>query len=243
MNFNNGKNLFAVIQQKKKKTPEIPSDALSQLGEYWLIHHNKDTDENGEKKDHFHLLIKAYKGKSSTNWIKTLADLFQVEEDAISVELMGSEQACMLYMLHSTEDSQKVDGNAIYSVDDVVTNSKAEFERLTKKRLVTDEAILACKSPQELYALVGWEKYTKAQNTVDLYYARVREYDQKAMEIDFLHQQLCDIVHELTLAKSRLYEAEDLIRDENRDLALLERVQGAKASVEGVIGKIIHSEK
>lgn len=239
MDFNNGKNIFAVIQQKKKKTPEIPSDALSQLGEYWLIHHNKDTDENGKLKDHFHLLIKANKGKSSTNWIKTLADLFQVEDDAISVEIMGNERACMLYMLHQTEESQRADGNATYDVEDVLTNAREEFETVVKTRPVTWRNILACQTSEELADLVGWQNFAKAQN----FQKTFRANELERMELDFLHQQLVDIVHELTIARTRLYEAEDLARDEFRDLAMLERIQKADEVLEGVIAKIKSSEK
>lgn len=164
MKFNNGKKISCVIQfQKAKKAPTLPVEALEGLGAYFYILHDKDIDKNGEMKGlHAHLVIFAEKGRSSGNWLTYLSALFQVEEDAISIEIVKNDKGAVQYLIHATKEA-KDEGKYQYDKAEIQTNKKGLLTALLKKQgLPTNEEIASCETEYDLIQLVGWQNYNKA---------------------------------------------------------------------------------
>ena len=164
MKFNNGKKIACVIQfQKAKKAPTLPVEALEGIGYYFYILHDKDTDSNGELKGlHGHLVIFSDKGRSSGSWVAYLSGLFQVEEDAISVEIVKNEKSAVQYLIHATKEA-KDEGKYQYDKSEIQTNKKGLLTELLKTQgLPTNEEIASCKTEYDLIQMVGWQNYNKA---------------------------------------------------------------------------------
>lgn len=207
MNFNNGKKIFVVLQfQKKEKAPTCPVSALSQIGFFSYILHDKDTTENGEKKGlHAHLYLDAEKGMSSKNWIMILSAIFGITEDAISIEIASCPSKCIKYQLHALPQNVE-DGKYQYQRNEIITNNDKKVDELfnfTEKAKFSDltiEDFYACKDETELFKLVGannfrnalfiWERLgiSKAQSNATL--KELTENMRKTHEyIHFLMQQ------------------------------------------------------
>ena len=207
MNFNNGKKIFVVLQyQKKEKAPTCPVDALSKIGFFSYILHDKDTTENGENKGlHAHLYLEAEKGMSSKNWIMILSAIFGVTEDAISIEIASCPSKCIKYQLHALPQNVE-DGKYQYQRNEIITNDENKVDELfnftekAKFSNLTIEDFYACKDEMDLYNLVGprdfrnalfiWERLgiSKAQSNATL--KELTENMGKAHEyIHFLIQQ------------------------------------------------------
>lgn len=164
MKFNNGKKVSCVIQfQKAKKAPTLPVEALEGIGDYFYILHDKDTDSNGEIKGlHGHLVIFSDKGRSSGSWVTYLSGLFQVDEDAISVEIVKNEKSAVQYLIHATKEA-KDEGKYQYDKSEIQTNKKGLLSDLLKKQgLPTNEEIASCETETELIQMVGWQNYNRA---------------------------------------------------------------------------------
>ena len=164
MKFNNGKKIACVIQfQKAKKAPTLPVEALEGLGAYFYILHDKDTDKNGEFKGlHAHLVIFSDKGRSSGSWIAYLSGLFQVEEEAISIEIVKNDKSAVQYLIHATKEA-KEEGKYQYDKAEIQTNKKGLLTELLKKQgLPTNEELASCETEYDLIQLVGWQNYNKA---------------------------------------------------------------------------------
>ena len=164
MKFNNGKKIACVIQfQKAKKAPTLPVEALEGLGAYFYILHDKDTDKNGEIKGlHAHLVIFAEKGRSSGTWLTYLSALFQVEEDAISIEIVKNDKSAVQYLIHATKEAIE-EGKYQYDKSEIQTNKKGLLTSLLKKQgLPTNDELASCETEYDLIQLVGWQNYNKA---------------------------------------------------------------------------------
>ena len=164
MKFNNGKKIACVIQfQKAKKAPTLPVEALEGIGDYFYILHDKDTHQNGEYKAlHAHLVIFSEKGRSSGSWIAYLSGLFQVGEDAISVEIVKNEKSAVQYLIHATKEA-KEEGKYQYDKSEIQTNKKGLLSDLLKKQgLPTNEEIASCETEYDLIQMVGWQNYNRA---------------------------------------------------------------------------------
>ena len=164
MKFNNGKKIACVIQfQKAKKAPTLPVEALEGIGDYFYILHDKDTHQNGEYKAlHAHLVIFSEKGRSSASWIAYLSGLFQVDADAISVEIVKNEKSSVQYLIHSTKEA-KEEGKYQYDKSEIQTNKKGLLSELLKKQgLPTNEEIASCETEYDLIQMVGWQNYNRA---------------------------------------------------------------------------------
>lgn len=169
MNFNNGKKVFVVVQfQQKEKAPTCPVDALSRCGFFSYILHDKDTTENGENKGlHAHLYIEALKGMSSKNWIEKLAEIFQVENTAISVEIALSPMNCVKYELHLLPQNIE-DGKHQYQRDEIITNDDKKVDdflsmgEIIPINQISVELLEKVPNERELYKLVGLQNFKKA---------------------------------------------------------------------------------
>ena len=164
MKFNNGKKIACVIQfQKAKKAPTLPVEALEGIGDYFYILHDKDIDSKGEIKGlHAHLVIFSEKGRSSGSWVAYLSGLFQVEEDAISVEIVKNDKSAVQYLIHATKEA-KDEGKYQYDKSEIQTNKKGLLTELLKKQgLPTNEELASCETEYDLIQLVGWQNYNKA---------------------------------------------------------------------------------
>ena len=164
MKFNNGKKIACVIQfQKAKKAPTLPVEALEGIGDYFYILHDKDTHQNGEYKAlHAHLVIFSEKGRSSASWIAYLSGLFQVDADAISVEIVKNEKSSVQYLIHATKEA-KEEGKYQYDKSEIQTNKKGLLSELLKKQgLPTNEEIASCETEYDLIQMVGWQNYNRA---------------------------------------------------------------------------------
>ena len=207
MNFNNGKKIFVVLQfQKKEKAPTCPASALSQIGFFSYILHDKDTTENGENKGlHAHLYLEAEKGMSSKNWIMILSAIFGVTEDAISIEIASCPSKCIKYQLHALPQNVE-DGKYQYQRNEIITNNDKKVDELfnfTERAKFSDltiEDFYACKDEEDLFKLVGpsnfrnalfiWERLgiSKAQKNATI--KNLSENMQKTLDyILFLEQQ------------------------------------------------------
>lgn len=207
MNFNNGKKIFSVVQfQQKEKAPTCPASALSEIGFFSYILHDKDTTETGENKGiHCHVYIEAEKGRSSSTWITILSAIFGVAESAVSVEIATSPSKCVKYQLHLLPQNVE-DGKYQYQRNEIITNDDNKVDELinvTERAKFSDLTIddfLACKNLVDLYNLVGprdfrtavfiWEKLGISKTQTDATIKNISENMQKALDyIHFLKKQ------------------------------------------------------
>lgn len=122
--FGNARRICAVIQfQKKGSAPSRLPSSISRLGYCAFMIHDKDVDDNGELKGlHAHLVIEAEHPCGKSTWINTLAVLFDVETDAISVEVCFSISLSLQYLIHMN-DLNKYQ----YSIESIQTNDLKWF--------------------------------------------------------------------------------------------------------------------
>lgn len=151
--FNNSKKVCAVIQfQKRGNVPTLPLEQLSALGRFAFIVHDNDIKEDGTKKGlHGHLVVEAIKGASSDTWIKRLALLFGVENDAVSIECAKNMVGCVRYLTHE-DNSDKTH----YEKTAIKTNSREWLEKNSDyPKALTTKELMGIESEDELIERVS----------------------------------------------------------------------------------------
>lgn len=99
---------------------------------YYGILHDKDYNSSGELKHwHYHLLI-VYKNKiEKMELLENLSKLFDINQNAISIQDMLSFKACIKYLIH-----QGLEDKTLYSECEIITN-----DLLTCHRVLNDIVI------------------------------------------------------------------------------------------------------
>lgn len=199
--FNSGKSIFVVLQLQKVDTKKALSalqekaQELFGLGRYAYILHDKDVLETGEMKGaHVHLALTAEKAKSSRNWIKHFASILDLEEDAVSVEMQGSEKKCLRYLLH-LDDANK----HRYDRSQVVTN----MEDVCKKAWDANSGFVSNPTLEQLeeaykqgakgvYNLVGLASVEKALRVIDRFKVEDERVTYYLNQVNDLYMRLCE---------------------------------------------------
>lgn len=166
-NFNNGKNIFAVVHFNDGKEKE----ALSILSKRSLdclkggflafILHDKDMEGDTPKTPHVHIVLESYKGQSKQNWITELAEGFGVSREAVGVKALGSRRGAVRYLTH-------IDFKDKYQYDpsEVITSSQSIVDACfapVKSSNPTYDELMACNTAKDIYDLVGLSAYPKAK--------------------------------------------------------------------------------
>lgn len=200
--FNNGKNVFCVLQfQKKEKAPTCPVDALSKIGFFSYILHDKDTTENGENKGlHAHLYVEALKGMSKASWLEKLSTIFGIETNAVSVEIAVSPSKCIKYLLHRLESCRE-DGKFQYDEKEIVTNNEELFKEYlttleyTPLNQITLNTMKAIKSKEELFELVGFQNFKKAYDVWKIFDLEKTQTNATIKNLSENMQKTLDYIH------------------------------------------------
>ena len=208
--FNSGKNIFVVLQLQKVEDKKRAFSMLQEkaqelfgLGRYAYILHDKDVLETGELKGpHIHVVLCAEKAKSSQSWIKHFSSLLDLEPEAVSVEMQGSERKCIRYLLHLDDGAKHQ-----YDRSEVVTN----MDSVCKKAWEANSAFVSNPSLEQLqeaykqgakglYNLVGLTAFEKARKVVELFKVE----DER--ETFYINQvaDLCDRLAEVTANRDYL---------------------------------------
>lgn len=178
--FNNGKNLALVVQlgkvDKEKTLALLKTNASSIFsvmganGRYAFILHDKDTDDNGELKNpHLHIFFSSPVGMSSDNWVSHFSDMLKVEPDAVSVDVVRNERACLRYLVHA-DDAKKHQ----YEHSEIVSNLGSALKTALNashgfvSNPSLEELLEASEGGKEgIYRLVGMSSYAKAVKVLE----------------------------------------------------------------------------
>ena len=173
-NFNNGKNIFVVVQcQKEKEVLARLNDKASSLfgrGRYAYILHDKDVLDNGEiKGKHIHILLCAETGKSSNSWIEHFAKGLGVDPTAISVQMQGSEKKCLRYLLHLDDGTkhQYDRSEVVTNMDDVCKKAWSATTGFVSNPSLDQLEKAYKEGPRALYNLVGMNAFNRARNVCE----------------------------------------------------------------------------
>ena len=219
MNFNNGKNVFCVLQfQQKEKAPTCPVDALSRYGFFSYILHDKDTTENGENKGlHAHLYIEAEKGMSSNNWIEKISTIFGIDETAVSVEIAVSPSKCIKYLLHVLPQNV-ADGKYRYDEKEVITNNEELFKKylntieFTPLNQITMDTLKAIQSKEQLLNLVGVANFKKVYEVWKMFDLEKAQTNATIKQLYENSQKTLEFIHTLKKEHLTAREAEMLTK-------------------------------
>lgn len=200
--FNNGKNLNVVIQLQKTNKKEalelLDSEASLHFGNgrYAYILHDKDINEDGElKPSHVHLVFISPIGKSSDNWIEFFKKWLNVDSDAISIEMVKNEKACLRYLIHLDNPTKHQ-----YSSDEVKTNMKDALRRAfdsangyVSNPTLEQLKIASMEGKEGIYKLVGLQGFEKACRILDQIQEENTRETYLRKQIDQLLIALCDV--------------------------------------------------
>ena len=105
---------------------------------YFIILHDKDTNEHGEiKKPHYHIVMKTRKRITLGGLLRELSELLKIDKTAISARETINEMASIRYLLH---------------LDYQEKHQYAPFEILTKRHDILKTALDGKETTQELTA-------------------------------------------------------------------------------------------
>lgn len=198
-NFNSGKSLAIVLQLQKaneKETLALLDKEASSLfgrGRYAYILHDKDVLESGEiKGNHIHLVFTAESAKSSANWIKHFSDLLHLEQEAVSVEMQGSEKKCLRYLLHLDDPAKHQ-----YDRSEVITNMPETCKKAWEannsfvSNPTLEQLIEANKEGAKgIYNLVGLSQFDKATRVLDRIKTEASREQRMVEEVQNLYKSL-----------------------------------------------------
>lgn len=201
-NFNSGKNIAVVIQLQKAKDKQKAFSSLQEkaaslfgLGRYAYILHDKDVLDNGEIKGaHVHLVLCADKAQSSANWVKHFAEGLGLEEDAISVEMQGSEKKCLRYLLHLDDGAKhQYDRSEVKTNMDNVCKKAWDATSGFVSNPTLEQLIEASKQGAKgVYNLVGLASVEKALRVLDRFNAEEESERYYFSQVNDLFERLSE---------------------------------------------------
>ena len=137
---------------------------------YFIILHDKDTNEHGEiKKPHYHIVMKTRKRITLGGLLQELSDLLKIDKTVISARETINETASIRYLLHL--DYEEKNKYAPYEIltkrHDILKNAldgKEIANELTANLLI--EIIKENKNKLKIMEKIGLNNYTKYRGTI-----------------------------------------------------------------------------
>lgn len=121
---------------------------------YFIILHDKDTNEHGEiKKPHFHIVMKTRKRITLGGLLRELSELLKIDKTVISARETINETASIRYLLH---------------LDYQDKHQYAPFEILTKRHDILKNALDGKEIAQELTATLLIEIIKESKNKLKI---------------------------------------------------------------------------
>lgn len=195
MNFNNGKNIGAVIDFPNEKAPENVADileGLGKLGTFGYIIHDKDELPNGEKKTlHAHVFIESEKGSSAKVWIDRLSKIFGVQSECVSVQPVKSLDGAWRYLIHKDNPEKHQ-----YTIEDVATNNAETLKKAIERPSngVSLDGLMNCSNEYELARYVGVTQYSRYKKCWDDMREFAHKEEQDANEFERLSGDVAEAV-------------------------------------------------
>lgn len=186
--FYSAKNIFVEIHcegQEKEAAMALatPLKWPFETTFYAFILHDRDINENGEKKpSHYHLFAETNTKQGKVKWLDALQKVFPfLPREALTVSAVQSERSCLRYLVHR-DNPEKWQ----YDTEEVYTSAKKRFERAfeeVKDSNPSWDTIASWKSEEDIYQTVGLSNYHKAKEVWrDTQNAIERDFEIKELE-------------------------------------------------------------
>lgn len=232
-NFNSGKNLFLVIQLQKADDKKVLGVLETRtldifgLGRFAYILHDKDVLDNGEiKGKHLHIVYSAPQAKSSANWVKYFSEALNVEKEAVSVEMMGSERKCLRYLLHLDDGAkhQYDRSEVVTNMDDVCKKAwEANSGFVQNPTLEQLEKAMGSEGIKGIYNLVGMSGFNKALKVTETFGFESQRIKALEERCTALEQENADFRKDMLL---QIIKIQDMCR-EGIDIPLVKGISKA----------------
>lgn len=137
---------------------------------YFIILHDKDTNEHGEiKKPHFHIVMKTRKRITLGGLLRELSELLKIDKTVISARKTINETASIRYLLHLDyqDKHQYAPSEILTKRHDILKNAldgKEIAQELTATLLI--EIIKESKNKLKIMERIGLNNYTRYRGAI-----------------------------------------------------------------------------
>lgn len=137
---------------------------------YFIILHDKDTNEHGEiKKPHFHIVMKTRKRITLGGLLRELSELLKIDKTVISARETINETASIRYLLHLDyqDKHQYAPSEILTKRHDILKNAldgKEIAQELTATLLI--EIIKESKNKLKIMERIGLNNYTRYRGAI-----------------------------------------------------------------------------
>ena len=166
---------------------------------YFIILHDKDTNEHGEiKKPHFHIVMKTRKRITLGGLLRELSELLKIDKTVISARETINETASIRYLLHLDyqDKHQYAPSEILTKRHDILKNAldgKEITQELTATLLI--EIIKESKNKLKIMERIGLNNYTRYRGAIIDIIATLEELE-KLKDLEKKYQTLKEIMEQ-----------------------------------------------
>jgi hypothetical protein len=213
---------------------------------YFIILHDKDTNEHGEiKKPHYHIVMKTRKRITLGGLLRELSELLKIDKTVISARETINETASIRYLLHLDyqDKHQYAPFEILTKRHDILKNAldgKEITQELTATLLI--EIIKESKNKLKIMEKIGLNNYTRYRGAiVDI--INQLEQDEFLESLEQKHKRIKDNIEQ---EKKRLKAfRERNIRKQEQEIENIknETIKGIRKEINQVAVEVLRAKK
>lgn len=213
---------------------------------YFIILHNKDTNEHGEiKKPHYHIAMKTRKRITLGGLLRDLSELLKIDKTVISARETINETASIRYLLHldHQEKHQYIPYEILTKRHDILKNAldgKEIADELTANLLI--EIIKENKNKLKIMEKIGLNNYTRYRGAIVDIIATLEE-NEFLESLEKRHQALKENIEQ---EKERLKAfRDDNIRKQTKEIENIknETIKNIRKEINEVAVEVLRAKK